>query len=99
MERTGRSSCPFSLHLVRNLLLGILRVALITPNVGPYVTSVGGTNGTSPERAAFFSGGGFSNYFSRPSYQSDAVSTFLDALGDEAPRRLFEWVSLAEEPS
>ena len=44
------------------------------------MTSVGATQGTS-ETAASFSSGGFSNYFSQPSYQSSAVSTYLSALG------------------
>ncbi|KAG6899603.1 hypothetical protein C0993_008764 [Termitomyces sp. T159_Od127] len=47
----------------------------------PYVTSVGGTVGV-PEVAVtrFFSGGGFSDYFERPSYQDDAVNGFLKTL-------------------
>lgn len=44
------------------------------------VTSVGGTRGI-PETAAFFSGGGFSNLFAIPSYQSAAVSSYLKRLG------------------
>ncbi|KAF8897765.1 tripeptidyl peptidase A [Infundibulicybe gibba] len=40
----------------------------------PYVTAVGGTNNV-PEVAVFFSGGGFSDYFSRPAYQ-DAAGTY-----------------------
>ncbi|CEJ86893.1 hypothetical protein VHEMI04238 [[Torrubiella] hemipterigena] len=52
----------------------------------PYVTSVGatelpsGSNAGDPEHVAFtqFSpGGGFSNYYVRPDYQNDAVSSFL----------------------
>jgi tripeptidyl-peptidase-1 len=43
---------------------------------------VGGTTGIN-ERAVSFSGGGFSNYFSQPSYQSAAVSTFLNAIGSQ----------------
>ncbi|EIM81511.1 subtilisin-like protein [Stereum hirsutum FP-91666 SS1] len=34
------------------------------------------------DNAAFTTGGGFSNYFARPSYQDSAVSTYLEALGD-----------------
>lgn len=45
------------------------------------VTSVGATGGISPETAADFSGGGFSNYFPRPSYQDGAIETFLTGLG------------------
>ncbi|KAH9051103.1 peptidase S8/S53 domain-containing protein [Lactarius vividus] len=47
---------------------------------GPYVTAVGGTTSFMPEVAASLSGGGFSDYFPRPSYQQQAVSTFLDNL-------------------
>ena len=45
------------------------------PSTCPYVTSVGGTVGT-PETGVNFSGGGFSNYFSNPSYQTPAVSAY-----------------------
>ncbi|KAL5536826.1 hypothetical protein ACEPAF_649 [Sanghuangporus sanghuang] len=47
----------------------------------PFVTSVGGTIRVDPEVAVSFSGGGFSNYFAQPSYQTSAVSTFLNQLG------------------
>ncbi|KAH9009020.1 subtilisin-like protein [Lactarius deliciosus] len=47
----------------------------------PYVTVVGGTTDYVPEVAAEFSGGGFSDYFERPTYQEEAVSTFLRDLG------------------
>jgi tripeptidyl-peptidase I len=47
------------------------------------VTTVGGTIRTNPEVAVSFSGGGFSNYFAQPSYQSEAVSTFLSGLGNQ----------------
>jgi len=51
----------------------------------PYVTAVGATYMFNPEVAAFdprfsipfSSGGGFSNYFSRPWYQKHAVSEYL----------------------
>ncbi|KAF8189516.1 family S53 protease-like protein [Mycena galopus ATCC 62051] len=43
----------------------------------PYVTAAGSTLGVAPEVAANFTGGGFSNFFPAPSYQSVAVSTFL----------------------
>ncbi|KAF7376342.1 Subtilisin-like protein [Mycena sanguinolenta] len=48
----------------------------------PYVTIVGATSG-SPETAASFSAGGFSNYFPQPSYQADAVSAYLTSIGTE----------------
>lgn len=44
------------------------------------MTSVGGTTSFSPEVAVSFSSGGFSNIFSRPSYQADAVSAYLKGL-------------------
>jgi tripeptidyl-peptidase-1 len=48
---------------------------------GPFITAVGGTSGVNPEVAASFSGGGFSNYFTRPSYQNAADSTYLINIG------------------
>ena len=50
------------------------------PATCPFVTSVGATEGAYPEHAAKISQGGFSNYFSRPSYQDTAVRQFLDKL-------------------
>lgn len=55
------------------------------PSGCPFMTSVGATNviadtGTL-ETAATFSSGGFSNVFTRPSYQSSAVSAYLSKLG------------------
>ncbi|KAF7309456.1 Subtilisin-like protein [Mycena indigotica] len=47
----------------------------------PFVTAVGGTTRVNPEVGISFSGGGFSRYFSQPSYQTTAVSTFLTGLG------------------
>ncbi|KAJ7174055.1 family S53 protease [Mycena crocata] len=47
----------------------------------PYLTAVGSTHGISPETASTFSSGGFSNYWSTPDYQADAVSAFLTAQG------------------
>lgn len=45
------------------------------------VTSVGGTIDI-PETAVNFSGGGFSNIFPRPTFQSFAVPAYLAAYGD-----------------
>ncbi|KAH9160525.1 peptidase S8/S53 domain-containing protein [Lactarius sanguifluus] len=55
------------------------------PSTCPWVTSVGGTTGYNPEIAASpsLSGRGFSVYFPRPSYQDDAVLTFLSNLGGQ----------------
>jgi tripeptidyl-peptidase I len=55
----------------------------------PYVTTVGATTGFNPEVAAhdqrngFSSGGGFSRYFPRPSYQDAAVVPYLKMLGNK----------------
>jgi len=55
------------------------------PAACPYVTSVGATMNFNPEVAAydgafsppFTSGGGFSNYFARPTYQQKVVNAYL----------------------
>lgn len=49
----------------------------------PFVTSVGGTYGTNPEKAIDFSGGGFSDLFPRPIYQDRAVEGYLRRLGNQ----------------
>ncbi|OBZ67218.1 Tripeptidyl-peptidase sed3 [Grifola frondosa] len=51
------------------------------PSGCPFMTSVGATTGISPETAASFSSGGFSNYFATPSYQTSVVSSYLTSLG------------------
>ncbi|KAH8978153.1 subtilisin-like protein [Lactarius akahatsu] len=53
------------------------------PSTCPWVTSVGGTTGYNPEVAASLSGGGFSVYFPRPSYQNNVVPTFLLNIGGQ----------------
>ncbi|PCH43829.1 subtilisin-like protein [Wolfiporia cocos MD-104 SS10] len=52
------------------------------PDGCPYMTNVGSTTGFDPEVGAWFSAGGFSNYWSRPAYQEAAVITYLAYLGD-----------------
>jgi len=47
----------------------------------PYVTSVGATTGTGPEKAVGFSSGGFSIYHATPAWQSTAVSAYLQQIG------------------
>jgi len=48
------------------------------PASSPYVTTVGGTYMSGTEEVGVsFSGGGFSNYFSQPSYQNDAVTKYF----------------------
>ena len=49
----------------------------IFPGGCPFGTAVGATVGGEPEAAVDFSGGGFSNYFARPSYQDAAVEAWL----------------------
>ncbi|KAI0769585.1 peptidase S8/S53 domain-containing protein [Trametes elegans] len=51
------------------------------PNGCPFVTSVAATTDFSPESARKLSSGGFSNYFSVPSYQQAAVASYLSSLG------------------
>jgi len=54
------------------------------PASAPYVTAVGGTQGGSAggsstgETAWFYGGGGFSNYFDIPSWQSSAVEEYFE---------------------
>ncbi|OAA74186.1 tripeptidyl peptidase [Cordyceps fumosorosea ARSEF 2679] len=54
----------------------------------PWVTAVGATRHFDPVMAAFdgrsdfVTGGGFSEYFSRPAYQDAAVETYLETIGD-----------------
>lgn len=68
---------------------GTHRFIPVFPASCPYVTTVGGTINFEPEIVAFdarynySSGGGFSNYFARPSYQDAAVKSYLAALGDD----------------
>ena len=47
------------------------------------MTSVGATelSGTTGEMAALYSAGGFSNYWTTPSYQSSVVSAYLASIG------------------
>ncbi|ORY14941.1 tripeptidyl-peptidase-like protein [Clohesyomyces aquaticus] len=55
----------------------------IFPASCPYVTSVGGTTGVNPEKAIYFSSGGFSDRWARPSYQDAAISEYLEKLGSQ----------------
>ncbi|KAH9059093.1 subtilisin-like protein [Lactarius vividus] len=63
---------------------GSVRFIPLFPATCPFVTSVGGATGGGfvPEVAASFSGGGFSNIFARPDYQQQAVSPYLQNLGN-----------------
>ena len=55
------------------------------PAASPYVTAVGGTAGSGPEKAVGLSSGGFSNRYGTPSWQSDAIKTYLG--GPNVPNR------------
>ncbi|KAJ6600476.1 family S53 protease-like protein [Mycena vulgaris] len=57
----------------------------VFPASCPYVTSVGATVNFNPEIAESFSSGGFSNFFSTPSYQYSAVATYLETLPSDFP--------------
>jgi len=58
------------------------------PAASPYVTAVGGTRDSGPEVAASFSGGGFSNLWARPSYQTSVVPNYFKvATGLPDPSR------------
>ncbi|KAJ6450427.1 family S53 protease-like protein [Mycena vitilis] len=52
----------------------------VFPAACPFVTSVGSTQGFGPEKAINFTGGGFSNVFAAPSYQTAAVASFLKTV-------------------
>lgn len=52
------------------------------PSTCPWFTSVGGTQASDPEIAWLGSGGGFSNYFTRPKYQSAFVEKYLEKVVD-----------------
>lgn len=47
----------------------------------PYVTAVGATTKTSPEKAVSFSSGGFSYLHERPSWQNATVPAYLKSIG------------------
>jgi tripeptidyl-peptidase I len=55
----------------------------IFPATCPYITSVGGTIGDSPEIAWGGSSGGFSKYFPRPLYQQGAIREYLKQVDGE----------------
>ncbi|KAJ7473652.1 peptidase S8/S53 domain-containing protein, partial [Mycena galericulata] len=52
----------------------------VFPASCPYVTAVGATQGFKPELATNLTGGGFSDLFSRPWYQIQAVDGFLRTI-------------------
>ncbi|KAJ7252344.1 family S53 protease-like protein [Mycena haematopus] len=52
----------------------------VFPAACPFVTAVGSTQGLGPEKAVNFTGGGFSNVFAAPTYQTAAVASFLKTV-------------------
>ncbi|KAJ7349616.1 subtilisin-like protein [Mycena albidolilacea] len=52
----------------------------VFPGTCPYATAVGSTIGFRPEVAVNFTGGGFSNFFPAPSYQSVPIASFLKTI-------------------
>ncbi|RMJ15684.1 hypothetical protein CDV36_004623 [Fusarium kuroshium] len=58
----------------------------IFPATCPYLTSVGGTVDVTPEIAWDGSSGGFSKYFARPSYQNQAVKTYMKTVSDKTKK-------------
>ncbi|KAJ7245298.1 subtilisin-like protein [Mycena rebaudengoi] len=52
----------------------------VFPASCPYVTAVGATQGFNPEVATNLTGGGFSDLFPRPWYQTQAVDSFLKTI-------------------
>jgi hypothetical protein len=66
-----------------NALLAIQDNAAKMKNAGPFVMTVGYTMRVYPEIAANLSSGGFSNYFLRPSYQDNAVTSYLEHFGGQ----------------
>ncbi|KAI0766668.1 subtilisin-like protein [Trametes elegans] len=55
----------------------------------PYVTAVGATFRVDPEVAINWSGGGFSDYFSRPDYQSAQVDAYLNTTLKDAQSGMY----------
>ncbi|KAJ7110990.1 family S53 protease-like protein [Mycena epipterygia] len=57
----------------------------VFPASCPFVTTVGATQGISPEKAINFTSGGFSSFFLRPAYQDNAVASFLKTIPADFP--------------
>lgn len=70
------SACPI------NYGKNTIRFLPIFPAACPYVTSVGGTTGISPETAVGLSSGAFSDRWEHPWWQANAVNAYLNKLGD-----------------
>lgn len=83
---TGRTQSSFNpssrLHVSSETSWGSNFFADHIAYIGPYVTAVGGTTRIDPEVVVPLSGGGFSNYFTTPAYQSDVTTAFVGSLGE-----------------
>ena len=53
------------------------------PASSPWTLSIGATRSSNPETTAYFSGGGFSRFWSRPSFQDAAVNAYIKKAGIE----------------
>ncbi|KAH9013216.1 subtilisin-like protein [Lactarius pseudohatsudake] len=77
-DGVGRGDCRDNSGSVRFTPSFPSSTALV---IGPWVTSVGGTERHNPEVGMYMSGGGFSMHFTRPDYQEGMVAPFLGSLG------------------
>jgi tripeptidyl-peptidase-1 len=68
---------------------GCIKFIPVFPAASPFITAVGGTTGTSPEVAAGFSSGGFSDVWARPSYQESFVQQYLSVAKNLPPKSLW----------
>jgi hypothetical protein len=75
MARTQPSSCLCSQHHALSQCEYSYKSTRVLSLIS--VTGVGGTVNV-PETAVSFSGGGFSDYFSRPKYQNKAIEDFFN---------------------
>ncbi len=55
------------------------------PAGSPFITSVGATTTPTAETGVYFSSGGFTNYWTTPKYQAQAVSDYLNKYGQNLP--------------
>lgn len=79
---TARVSRQFFLPVALSMCEISVRRRLYAFNCFYSVTSVGATDGVSPETVAGFSSGGFSNLFGVPDFQKDAVQGYVNQLGE-----------------
>ncbi|KAG0307538.1 hypothetical protein BGZ99_001413 [Dissophora globulifera] len=82
---SGHSNLNGFVNLARNWLNMAQPPSVVSISYGfnenqPFVTAVGATQGI-PEVGAEFSAGGFSDHFSRPPYQNNAVNAYLGSIG------------------